>query len=101
MIHVIAFIQVRDGHLDDFLSVFKANVPNVRAEAGCVEYVPAVDVPTGIPIQDQNPAVVTVVEKWNTLADLEAHLAAPHMRAYQEKVKDWVESVSIKVLSEA
>jgi quinol monooxygenase YgiN len=101
MIHVLAFIQVREGHLDDFLTVFKANVPNVLAEAGCVEYVPTLDVPTGIPIQDQNPAVITVVEKWNTLADLEAHLTAPHMRDYQEKVKDWVASVSIKVLSEA
>ena len=101
MIHVIAFIQVRKGRLDDFLTVFKANVPNVREESGCLEYVPTVDVPTEIPVQDRNSAVVTVVEKWNTLADLEAHLVAPHMRDYQEKVKDWVESVSIKVLTEA
>lgn len=100
MIHVIASIRVREGRREEFIEIFNANVPNVRAEAGCAEYVPAVDLPAGLPPQAVDGNLVTVVEKWNTLDDLKAHLAAPHMRAYQEKTKDLVEDVSIRVLTE-
>jgi quinol monooxygenase YgiN len=45
--------------------------------------------------------VVTIIEKWGSLENLQAHLSAPHMVAYQEKVKDLVENVSLKILGEA
>jgi len=48
-----------------------------------------------------NRNVVTIIEKWESLKDLQAHLSAPHMLAYQEKVKDLVENVSLKILEEA
>ena len=101
MIHVIAAIQVKVGHLAEFLEIFKSNVPDVRAEKGCIEYLPTVDTPTAIPVQNLAPDTVTVIEKWERLEDLQAHMTAPHMRTYQEKVKTMVAHVSVKVLTEA
>lgn len=101
MINVLASISVKAGKRDEFVQVFRANVPNVRAEAGCIEYTPTVDVDAGLAAQALDTNMVTVVEKWESLEALRDHLAAPHMAAYKEQVKDIVDSVSIKVLQEA
>ena len=44
MVHVIASVQVKPGKVSEFLKIFKANVPLVRAEKGCIQYVPTVDI---------------------------------------------------------
>ena len=101
MINVIATVQVKEGQVSKFLEIFKSNVPEVRKEQGCIAYVPTIDVPTGLPPQELNENAVTIIEQWVSLEELKAHLSAPHMLAYREKVKDLVESVSLKVLQEA
>ncbi|MFH1008134.1 MAG: putative quinol monooxygenase [Candidatus Latescibacterota bacterium] len=100
MIYVIASIKVKSESLDAFLEIFKANVPAVKAEEGCIEYVPTGDVDAGLTPQVLDPTVVTIMEKWQSLEALHAHLAAPHMLAYQKRVKDMVVGVSLKVLKE-
>jgi quinol monooxygenase YgiN len=35
------------------------------------------------------------------LEDLQAHLSSPHMAAYQKKAKDFVDKVTLKILTEA
>jgi quinol monooxygenase YgiN len=102
MIHVIATIQTTPGQREAFLQAFRQLVPTVLAEAGCLEYGPAVDVQT--PIAVQAPVrndVVTVIEKWASIAALQDHLAAVHMQRYREQVKDLVVSVEICVLEPA
>ena len=37
MIHVIAVITAKPGKRAQILEAFRANVPNVRAENGCIE----------------------------------------------------------------
>ena len=101
MINVIASIQIIEGKLSKFIEIFKSNVPKVIEEKGCIEYVPTVDVPTGLPPQELNSNVVTIIEKWGSLEDLKAHLTSSHMLEYREKTKDLVEKVSIKILKEA
>lgn len=101
MIDVIATIRVKPGWRDEFLAKFKANVPAVLAEQGCIHYYPTVDTDSGIAAQAADAHSVTVIEQWQSLAALHAHLAAPHMAAYRETVKDIVEGVSLKVLSRA
>ena len=98
MIHVIASIKVKSESLDEFLEIFKANVPAVKTEEGCIEYVPTVDVDAGLKPQVLDPSVVTIIEEWQSLQALHAHLTAPHMLAYKEKVKELVVGVSLKVL---
>jgi quinol monooxygenase YgiN len=101
MLIVLASITVKNGKREQFLEVFKANVPMVRAEEGCVEYAPTVDFETGLAAQKLDDQVVTIVEKWQDIDSLRAHLKAPHMLEYREKVKDLVEEMSLKVLQEA
>ena len=101
MINVLASIQIKEGQLSKFIGIFKSNIPNVLEEKGCIEYVPTVDTPTGLPPQELDKNSVTIIEKWNTLEDLQAHLTAPHMLAYKEEVKDLVEKLSLKILKEA
>ena len=99
MIFVIATIEVKPGKREAFLAEFHRNVPNVRAEKGCVEYGPTVDAKTDIKAQiPLRENVVTIVEKWESLQALHAHLAAPHMATYRERVKDYVAGVTLQIL---
>jgi quinol monooxygenase YgiN len=101
MINVIASIYIKEGRLSEFVEIFKLNIPNVLKEEGCIEYVPTIDVLTDLPPHELDDNVVTIIEKWNSLDDLQAHLSAPHMLAYKENVKDLVDKVSLKILKEA
>ena len=99
MINVIASIQIKAGRRAAFVDIFKSNIPHVLMEKGCIEYIPTIDVPTGLPPQELDDNVVTIIEKWHCLEDLQTHLSAPHMLAYREKVKDLIEKVTLKVLT--
>jgi quinol monooxygenase YgiN len=102
MIIVLATIELHPGKRPNFLAEFRKIVPKVRTENGCHEYFPATDVATGMAVQ--GPArddIVVVVEKWESVAALEAHLIAPHMMEYRPKVKDFVKKVSLQILSPA
>ena len=69
------------------------------AEEGCIEYGATVDA-AGMPPSRGTFGADTfvVVEKWETLAALQAHAVAPHMAAYGAKTKDWTASRVIHVL---
>ncbi len=99
MIHVIATIRTAEGRRNDLLTAFHDLVPLVRAEAGCIEYGPAIDVDTPIASKPARADVVTVVEKWESVPALQAHLAALHMKQYRDRVKEIVLGVEIQVLA--
>jgi len=46
-----------------------------RAEAGCHDYTFSVEL--------NNPKVLRITEKWETMDDLKAHFAMPHMADFQ------------------
>lgn len=102
MIHVLATIAVAPGRRDAFLAEFHRVMPAVLAEDGCLAYGPAVDVASGIPIQPPlRGDTVVVIEQWRDLPALKAHLAAPHMAEYRERVKGLVAGVQLQVLQPA
>ncbi|OUW15631.1 MAG: antibiotic biosynthesis monooxygenase [Opitutales bacterium TMED158] len=101
MIHVVASIRIKEGHRAAFLELFKANVPAVLAEEGCIEYAPTVDASSGLEVQDSDEHRVTAIEKWDSLEALRAHLEAPHMLAFREQSGHLVESVSLQILENA
>ena len=102
MIHVIAIITARPGMREAILKEFRANMPAVHAEAGCIEYGPAVDAEGVGKFQTPfGPDTFVVIEKWESLDHLKAHAAAPHMAAYAAKTKDMIASRVIHVLSPA
>ena len=47
MIHVIAIITAKPGKREEVLAAFRANMPAVHAEQGCIEYGPATDAEGG------------------------------------------------------
>jgi quinol monooxygenase YgiN len=100
MIHVIAVITAKPGKRDAILQAFRANVPAVRAEKGCIEYGAAVDADNALPIQTRwGPDTFLAIEKWETMDALKAHAAAPHMAAYGAKTKDMIASRVIHILA--
>ena len=102
MIHVIAVITARPGKREEILRHFRANVPNVHAEKGCIEYGAAVDAENALAFQTKWGAdTFLVIEKWESMDALKAHAAAPHMAAYGAKTKELIASRVIHILSPA
>lgn len=100
MINVLAIITAKPGKRDEVLAAFRANVPAVKAEQGCIEYGAAVDAAGvgGFQTKFGDDAFV-VIEKWESLDALKAHAASPHMAAYGAKTKELLASRVIHVLS--
>jgi quinol monooxygenase YgiN len=102
MIHVVAIITAKPGKRESMLEAFRANIPAVLAEDGCIEYGPAVDAEGLGSFQTKfGPDTFVVIEKWRDADALKAHAAAPHMRAYGEKVKDLIAGRVVHVLTPA
>jgi quinol monooxygenase YgiN len=102
MIHVVAIITAKPGNRETILEAFRANMPAVHAEAGCIEYGPAVDAEGAGRIQTPfGSDTLVVIEKWESMDHLRAHGASPHMAEYASKTKDLIASRVIHVLSPA
>jgi quinol monooxygenase YgiN len=102
MVHVLAVITAKPGLRAQILDLFRANVPAVLAEDGCIEYGAAIDTDGVGPLQTRfGDDTFVVVEKWQSLDALKAHAAAPHMAAYGARTKDMIASRVIHVLSPA
>jgi quinol monooxygenase YgiN len=100
MIHVLAMITAKPGMRDAILKEFRANMPAVHAENGCIEYGPAVDADGIGSFQTKfGPDSFVVIEKWESPDALKAHAASPHMAAYGAKTRVMIASRVIHVLS--
>lgn len=102
MIHVIAVITAKPGQRAALLDLFRANVPAVLAEDGCIEYGAAVDIDAIGPAQARfGDDSFVVIEKWASIEHLRAHAVAPHMKEYSLKAKDLIANRAIHVLGAA
>ncbi len=102
MIHVLAIITAKPGKREEILAAFRANMPAVHAENGCIEYGPAIDAADAGAIQTKlGDDTFVVVEKWESLDALKAHAASPYMAAYAAKTREMIASRVIHVLSPA
>ena len=98
MIHVVAILTAQPGQRAAVLDAFRANMPAVLAETGCIEYGPTVDAAGGTPF---GPDTFVVIEKWASAEALAAHAKAPHMAAYGATVKPMMANRVIHVLKDA
>ena len=99
MLHVVATVELNSGNKDAYLVELKAVTPAVRAEDGCIQYEASAPISTEISTNKTiDPNVVVILEKWRDFAALKAHLAAPHMAVYREKVKGMRKGMTIQVL---
>jgi quinol monooxygenase YgiN len=101
MIYVVATIELVEGLREKFLAEQRQLLPLVRAEEGCVEYAPTVEValadPPKTPLRDN---CIIMHEKWKTLPNLQAHAVAPHMREFRTKTKQMVAGIKIEVFQQ-
>ena len=99
MIHIVATVTVQESRRDDYLAIFTKYVPIVQAEDGCIRYEPFVDVESGLgrqkPVRDN---VVIVLETWESLEKLHAHIAAPHMAELKEELGDIVTDLDLQIV---
>jgi len=99
MIHVVATITAKPGQREAVLELFRANVPAVLAEEGCIEYGPAIDAGgMGTPL---GADTFMVIEKWASLDALKAHAASPHMVAYGAASREMIAARLVNVLTSA
>jgi len=102
MIHVVAVITTKPGKREEILKHFRANMPAVLAERGCIEYGPAIDADPALSFQAKyGPDTFLAIEKWESMDALKAHAAAPHMKAYGEKTRDLIANRAVHILSPA
>jgi quinol monooxygenase YgiN len=102
MIHVLAVITTHPGKREEVLTHFRANMPAVHAEDGCVEYGPVVDAEGASAMQAPlGPDTFVVIEKWATMEALVAHSKAPHMAEYGAKTRPMIAERKIHVLTDA
>jgi quinol monooxygenase YgiN len=102
MIHVLAMITAKPGMRSAILEAFRANMPAVHAEDGCIEYGPAIDAEgAGASQSALGSDMFVVIEKWASLEALAKHAASPHMAAYAAKTRDLIAHRAIHVLTPA
>jgi quinol monooxygenase YgiN len=98
MIYVVATIELVEGMRDAFLAEQRQLLPLVRAEQGCVEYVPTMDVPLSDPPKTPPRGNCVIMhEKWETLPNLQAHAVAGHMQDFRGKTKHMVVRTRVEV----
>jgi quinol monooxygenase YgiN len=102
MIHVVAEVELKPGQRQKFLTLFKAHVAKVRLEKGCVAYGPMVDA-AGAPMARHAPRenILTILEQWRSLEDLQAHMQAPHQVEFFKKTGDMRAGGRVEILQEA
>ncbi len=98
MIHIVVTMIVKPGRLPDFLAECKKLRPLVLAEPGCIEYVYTRDTASPLGIQEALDANrITLIEKWDSLAALQAHTEQAHMKDFGPRIQAMRESVTARV----
>jgi quinol monooxygenase YgiN len=102
VIQIVVVINAKPGARAAVLEAFKAVVPAVHAEQGCIEYGAFEDIDGyGPPQTSVGKDSFVIVEKWSGIAELKAHARAPHMAAYAAQIKDHIQSRTVHILSPA
>ncbi len=102
MIRVVAVITAKPGRREDILALFRANMPAVHAEAGCIEYAPFSDAEGFAPLQTAYGAdTFVVLETWANAESLKDHGASPHMATYGKAVREMIAERKIYILGRA
>jgi quinol monooxygenase YgiN len=72
IVYVVAKLQARAGKEEVLRQMLEQLVEPTRKEKGCLRY--------SVMQERQNPLVLTLLEEWETEADLNTHLALPHLQ---------------------
>lgn len=102
MIHVVATINVTSGNKNKVLAELLRIQPEVLEENGCHQYEPFSDVDYNLSRQEIFRAdTIVLMEQWESVEHLKAHLETPHLKEYQETVSPYIHDVNLQVLQKA
>jgi quinol monooxygenase YgiN len=88
---VIAIFVARPGFEEKLEQLFRSVVDTTLREEGCICYQLNRDL--------ANPRRFVFIEEWRSQADLDRHLAAPHMQPLSEQVPPCLESSETLLLA--
>ena len=102
MLHVAAVLTAKPGQRATLLSEIEKLRPLVRAEPGCIDWGPRVDIAGGPEFLHRlGPDRLAIVERWDSLAALEAHAASAHMADWRARIAGALQSRDVWVLQSA
>ncbi len=78
MIQTISKMIVKQGKVDEFISIFKEMIEPTKDEQGCIQYEMYQD--------EDNPALLIVLEQWNCREDFDRHLESEHFKKIAPKM---------------
>ena len=83
LLTVIARMRARAGKEQELREALESLIPTTVAEKGCVNY----DLHQGV----EDPRWFFFYENWDSAADLDAHLAAPHLVEFAGRLGDLID----------
>jgi quinol monooxygenase YgiN len=99
MLHILVTMMVKEGRMEDFLAVCAELQPSVLKEPGCRAYDYTREIPSPLGTQEPiDPNRITLLERWESLDALKAHMETPHMKQAGLKMKDLRTSVTVRVV---
>lgn len=88
---VVAIFVAKPGSEQQLEQLFLGVVDTTLREEGCISY--------QLNRDTANPRRFVFTEEWRSQADLDRHLAAPHLQELSRQVPQHIESSDILVLS--
>ena len=77
---VVGILRAKPERRDEVLEILRGFVAPTRREEGCIEY--------HLHVSDADPNLFMFYENWRSRADLDRHLAMPHLAPIRERGHD-------------
>ncbi len=74
---VVVSLQAAEGRGDELIAAFEDGIVASHGDAGCISYAMHRD--------KRDPDHVVLIEHWRSQADIDAHMAQPHMGEMMKK----------------
>lgn len=102
MVQLIITVKVRPDSVADYVAAFAAIAPDVRLEAGCIEYDLYRDSRDPRFDNEKQPDSVVICEKWESIEALQAHTRhSPVLDGFRLAVRDLKLESSYRLLTPA
>ncbi len=88
---VVAIFVAKPGLEEKLETLLRSVVEPTLLEEGCISYQMNRDI--------ANPRRFVFTEEWQSKADLDRHLAAPHLRMLSQQVPELIESSDVFLLA--
>ncbi len=89
MIIVIARAEFDPARLEELRPILQEMMRATWEESGCLSY--------SMAIESESEGIGMIVERWDSLASLQAHFATPHMAAFNAAIAGMIHHVDAKM----